>query len=77
MSDRDELARLMYENADWPVSQSRKEFDRWLTEHDREVEARGLEKAAEEWERMVLREKPPVRGYLFLRARAQQVREGN
>ena len=27
---RDRFCRDLFENADWPVPQSRKEFDRWL-----------------------------------------------
>lgn len=42
----------------------------------REAQAEALREAAEEWEGMVIREKPPIRGYTFLRARADRIEAG-
>jgi hypothetical protein len=42
----------------------------------REAQAQALEQVAEDWEALVRREKPPIRGYNFLRARAAAIRDG-
>jgi hypothetical protein len=41
-----------------------------------ESQAQALEDAAEAWEALVRLEKPPIRGYNFLRARAAAIRDG-
>src|SRR3546814_16038349 len=43
-------------------------FDRWLAAHDAQV----LRDAAEDWEALVRQEKPPVRGAIWLNARADR-----
>jgi hypothetical protein len=43
----------------------------------REAQAKALEQVAEDWEALVRREKPPIRGYIFLRARAAAIRDGD
>ena len=47
-----------------------------LTERERRVKAEALREAAGEWEALVQREKPPIRGSLWLRARAADLRDG-
>jgi hypothetical protein len=64
-----------YCDGDVTPSEAHAEFDRFLAARDAQVAARALEEAAQQWEAMVLKEKPPVRGYLFLRSRAAEIRK--